>query len=55
MREIKLRIDPNPVHRHYFDVLLTVGGEESLLEKKTPEQIHNLMRSEINRALESMD
>lgn len=54
MREIKLRLERN-IKCAEFDVQLFEDGEWHDLGSMTPDKIHNLMRAEINQALESMD
>lgn len=53
MREINLRIDRNADGKT-FDVLIKSAGTEELLEGLTGERVHNLVRSELNRALQSV-
>ena len=52
MREIKLRIERN-IKRNEFDVQLWEDGEW-VLYTLTPEKLHNLTRSLVNEALESL-
>lgn len=54
MRELKFRLERN-IKRAAFDVQLFEDGAWKDLGPMTPEKIHNLMRSEINRALQSLD
>ena len=55
MREIILQIERNEDNGNYFDLQTTdQDGYEQLL-KITPEQLHNLVRSLVNKAMESLD
>jgi hypothetical protein len=53
MREIKLRIERN-IMRHEFDVQVYEDGEWHLMERMTPDKLHNLARTLVNEAMESL-
>jgi len=54
MREIKIRLERS-IKRAEFYVQLFEDGEWKDLGSLTSEKIHNLMRAEVNAALESLD
>jgi len=53
MREIKLRIERN-IRRNEFDVQVYEDGEWRT-QTLTPEKLHNLTRTLVNEALESLE
>ena len=52
MRDVLLRIERNGA---FFDVLVKDQDGEETLEKITAEQLRNLARSLVNKAMESLD
>lgn len=54
LRRIQIDISPT-VDRKYFDLDVHTSDEDFRMERSTPEKIHNLLRAEINRAIESFD
>lgn len=52
MREITIRLQRNG---QYFDVWIKTEGEWQIDEKRTPSQVHNLIRNETDSAMESLD
>lgn len=54
MREIRIRIERN-VKRAEFDVQFWEDGEWHILGTMTAERIHNWVRSETNKAIESLE
>ena len=51
MREITIRLERNGPS---FDIWIKSDGEWEIDEKRTPTQVHNLVRSEIDSAMESL-